>query len=152
MGDHNLFLVFKVSLFWLVIFVLQFVGNMDSNFLAFETSSLVENSNSSYAAKNSTHSRNDYHTWEQTHCWRKRNVGDRAPYKMLITGAGYSATGYFSKTFTQGGYPVGHERFNEGDVGLSDWLMSSRRNKHSPFDRFFSCVVTFVTFSVLVPT
>lgn len=71
--------------------------------------------------------------WEQGHCWRKREVGNRAAFNLLITGAGYSSTGFFAKIFTEAGYPVGHERFGENSVGISDWLMSSRRNRHSPF-------------------
>eukprot|EP00984_Skeletonema_dohrnii_P026043 scaffold15294_cov75-Skeletonema_dohrnii-CCMP3373.AAC.4 len=74
-----------------------------------------------------------FDSWEQDHCWRKREVGNRAAYKLLITGAGYSSTGFFASIFTKAGYPVGHEKFGKNSVGISDWLMSSRRNRHSPF-------------------
>lgn len=46
---------------------------------------------------------------ERDHCWRNRTVGNRTSYDILVTGAGYSATGSFAKTFTLAGYPVGHE-------------------------------------------
>jgi hypothetical protein len=77
--------------------------------------------------------RNSFESWENDHCWRKRELGNRAAYDLLITGAGYSSTGFFAKTFTKAGYPVGHERFGRNSVGISDWLMSSRRNRHSPY-------------------
>ena len=86
----------------------------------------LANNSSSY------HPASLYHSWESDHCWRNRTTGDRALYDILVTGAGYSATGYFSKTFTSAGYPVGHEKF--GDIGVSDWLMTSRKNNsYSPF-------------------
>ncbi len=74
-----------------------------------------------------------FDSWEQAHCWRKREVGNRYTYNLLITGAGYSSTGFFASTFTKAGYPVGHEKFAKNSVGISDWLMSTRRNHHSPF-------------------
>ena len=73
-----------------------------------------------------------YHSWERDHCWRNRTVGNRTSYDILVTGAGYSATGYFAKTFTLAGYPVGHEKLEK--LGTSDWLMASRKNNmFSPF-------------------
>lgn len=73
-----------------------------------------------------------FESWEEDHCWRTREMGNRSRYNILITGCGYSSTGYFAKTFTKAGFPVGHEKFDRNSVGISDWLMSSpNNNRHS---------------------
>ena len=49
--------------------------------------------------------------WQHTHCWRGRIVPhDRVQFDILVTGSGYSATGYFAKTLTAAGYSIGHKR------------------------------------------
>lgn len=76
-----------------------------------------------------------YKEWVKNHCWREGLVQNRARYHFLVTGAGYSATGFFSSAFTKAGYLTGHERdLGPGMVGLSDWLMSTRSdNQYTPF-------------------
>lgn len=65
------------------------------------------------------------------HCWRTSTLGERATYDILITGCGYSATGFFSQTFTAAGYPVGHEKLKK--YGSSFWQAAGRKHKLSPF-------------------
>lgn len=73
------------------------------------------------------------------HCYRESSNKDRpeAKYNLLITGCGYSSTGFFAKTFTSAGYPLGHEQMAK--YGSSNWLASSRQyrntlhTKTSPF-------------------
>lgn len=89
--------------------------------------------NSSNSDIHNTTVTSPFDSWEQAHCWRKRELGNRSVYDLLITGTGYSSTGFFAEVFTKAGYPVGHEIFKANSVGLSDWLMASRRNQHSPF-------------------
>jgi CRISPR/Cas system endoribonuclease Cas6 (RAMP superfamily) len=48
-------------------------------------------------------------TANKLHCWRNSTIQERAKYNLLITGCGYSATGFFSKALTKAGYPIGHE-------------------------------------------
>lgn len=76
-----------------------------------------------------------YDVWAHEHCWRDRVLLNRSKYQLLVTGAGYSATGFFSAAFTKAGYPVGHEKdLGHGMVGLSDWMMASRySNPNTPF-------------------
>ena len=91
----------------------------------------------------STSTVTSFDSWEEAHCWRKREVGNRTVYNLLITGAGYSSTGYFANIFTKAGFPVGHEKFGTDSVGISDWLMSSPNNdRHSPlkFNHIFLLV------------
>ena len=91
-----------------------------------------------------------FDSWEQAHCWRKRELGNRSNYDLLITGAGYSSTGFFAKVFTEAGYPVGHEIFKANSIGLFDWLMASRRNQHSPFK--FNHIFLLVRHPLKVPS
>lgn len=53
-------------------------------------------------------------------------------YALLITGCGYSSTGFFAKTLTAAGYPVGHERMAQ--FGTSSWWKASPKNHNE--DKF----------------
>ena len=50
---------------------------------------------------------------------------------MLITGSGYSSTGFFSKAFSAAGYPVGHEEI--GEFGTSSWMEAAPSYGKSSF-------------------
>jgi hypothetical protein len=78
-----------------------------------------------------TYTENSTENGEKLHCWRERPISkDRSPYDILITGSGYSATGFFAKALTAAGYGVGHEKLRKN--GMSNWLASGRKHKVSP--------------------
>lgn len=56
--------------------------------------------------------------------WDRRNctLGNKKCRKVLLMGAGYSGTGFFSKVFTEIGCNVGHECMDT--YGVSDWRRS----------------------------
>jgi len=65
-------------------------------------------------------------------CWRNSTLSKRGKYDLLITGSGYSSTGFFAKAFTDAGYPLGHEMLKTH--GTSDWKGAARHNqKIHPF-------------------
>jgi len=59
-------------------------------------------------------------------CWRKSGLNGRGRFDLLITGCGYSSTGFFSKVLTAAGYPIGHEFM--ATHGTSDWRAAGRKN------------------------
>ena len=52
-------------------------------------------------------------------CWRNSTVAN-FKRNFLVTGCGYSATGFISASFRTAGYDVGHE--TPGRDGVSDWM------------------------------
>jgi hypothetical protein len=58
-------------------------------------------------------------TANKLHCWCNSTLQERAKYNLLITGCGYSATGFFSNALTKAGYPIGQERM--ATYGTSCW-------------------------------
>ena len=108
----------------------------DDNELVVETISAASSDEYKYNPHRIQNSKNipsSALAWQRDHCWRDRIIPrDRSKYDLLVTGSGYSATGYFAKSLTAAGYEVGHEKWAKN--GMSDWLMSSRQNnKNSPF-------------------
>lgn len=54
-------------------------------------------------------------------CWRQSNTSATASRYFLVTGCGYSSTGFISKAFLSQGYIVGHELIGNATDGLSAW-------------------------------
>jgi FkbM family methyltransferase len=57
-------------------------------------------------------------------CWREGTVTKRQKYNLLVSGCGYSGTGFISKSFVNAGYNVGHEVV--ASDGLVSWLAVSK--------------------------
>lgn len=80
-------------------------------------------------------------TASKLHCWRNSTLNGRGRYDLLVTGCGYSSTGFFATAFSQAGYPLGHETMRKH--GTVDWKVASRHHKdHHPF--LFNHVVLLV--------
>jgi len=58
-------------------------------------------------------------------CWRNRTITrEMAPHRLLVTGCGYSSTGFIAKALTRAGYDIGHEKM--GADGSSAWPAATR--------------------------
>lgn len=60
--------------------------------------------------------------------------------KILITGCGYSSTGFFSSALKRAGYNIGHEVLETN--GMSAWFAASKKFpiEHSNFDHIFALI------------